>query len=366
MIINIIDPTCNDHTGHCYGYDEAITKAASANTWQFTLWLGRKAKQLSFTNKKVNVKAHFCYKIRKLQLYWVYRKLVRDQAAIFVPTATSIDILLLSYLLARHTYTRKIVLHFHQFNKKPRKIAWLKKVAKVHSEKLVVITTTDRLAKQWAELGFQQVENIPCPVATVAKIVETPTSKPITFLYAGAARAGKGFLQVVNWLQQLAQQTSWQPMVHIQSSATHSGKYDDISQGALKTLRQLDYPNLTQEEHSLTPQEYELQFQRAICLLLYDKHSYHDKFSGICLDALLLGAPVITVQGTWMGDMIERFDAGLALSELTADNIWQATQKVYVDYDYYRQQAIIASGVLRDEHDAKHTVVALARYFDLR
>jgi hypothetical protein len=224
------------------------------------------------------------------------------------------------------------------------------------------LTTTNALAEIFRDLGFSNVETIPCPVATTLLL---PTEKKQTaphLLYAGAARRDKGFSKVVDLITLLAEEKQWQPLISVQISASHSGKYDKETQKALQRLAVIDYPHICRVQTSLSQQQYAQQFERAITLLLYDPHAYQDKFSGICLDSLMRGAPVITSAGLWLGDTITRFHAGVSLVNMSIENIYQAVKEVYQNYESYHQNALHAGAVLVEEHHPKHTVEWLKKY----
>lgn len=360
LYLHIIEPTCNDHTGHCYGYIEAITSAADKSL-TCHLWLGTNAQKLKFSNKQNILHYFFNYKLRKLQSYFLYKKLLRQQQTIFVSTASALDIFILNKLIRRITYKNKIILHFHQLNKKTKKLKRLKQVAPNINEQLLILTPTKQLTDTFRQLGFDHVSTIPCPVPTKPSTTTNAANEAPHLLYAGAARKDKGFPLIVGFIDWLTSQ-QWQPDFVLQASTTHSGKIDDASQAALQKLPNIDYPNLKQIKTSVSPKQYAQQFDNAITLLIYDIKSYADKFSGICLDALLRGSPIITCRGTWLGDTIERFDAGIVLEQPSPAIIYEAAKKITDNYQEYQQNALQASQILAKEHHPKHTIERIQKF----
>ncbi len=357
--IHLIEPTLRDQTGHCFGYDDVVTQYAEQHHLQFIIWAGKGAENLTFKNKHNQIKAHFIYKFRKLQLYFLYRKLIKQQAKIFVPTAGRLDLVMLMNLLKNVSYPHKIFLHFHQFTVSAKKQALLQELANLPtSQQLVIMTTTHQLATIFTSAGFKHVVVLPCPVPRPDTTDFTaPASEP-TLLYAGAARADKGFPTVVELLEWLEKNNKTIP-VRLQISSSHSGRVDVQTQNALTKLTTLHYEHLNICAETLDQKAYQQQFNDTICLFLYDAKAYADKFSGATLDALLAGAPIITVTNTWMGEVACEFNAGIALENLAMENVYQAIETIYQNYAAYQVCARQAAEILWERHHPKHTLKIL-------
>ena len=67
------------------------------------------------------------------------------------------------------------------------------------------------------------------------------------------------------------------------------------------------------------------------------REQFANQVSGIVLDAVLRGAPVIANQGSWAGDHVEHFGAGVTISERTP-----------------------AAKTLAQEHDLRHLLEILS------
>jgi hypothetical protein len=76
--------------------------------------------------------------------------------------------------------------------------------------------------------------------------------------------------------------------------------------------------------------------------------------SGITLDAISLGAPVITTAGTWMGRLVERFRAGLTVEDFSPPALQAAVDKVRNQYDAYAGRARDGGETLRTENSGRH------------
>src|SRR5690606_21868663 len=156
------------------------------------------------------------------------------------PTAGRTDLVLLNYLLRRVPLAKqpKIFLHFHQFKVSPKKISILKKIAQQNNQ-FVILAPTQALIDIFKQNGFTQCEVVACPSYPPARSV-TIDDEPIfrKVIYAGAARADKGFPELVKFVQYLSTQSLSLPL-EIQVSSPFSGRYDEASEQALVQLKKL-------------------------------------------------------------------------------------------------------------------------------
>lgn len=79
-----------------------------------------------------------------------------------------------------------------------------------------------------------------------------------------------------------------------------------------------------------------------------------DRVSGVTLDALGCGCPVIATAGTWMAKVVERFDAGVVIADRSAPAVAEVVGRIVNDYAAYHRRALEGGRVLRQEHDARH------------
>ncbi len=160
-------------------------------------------------------------------------------------------------------------------------------------------------------------------------------------LYAGAARQDKGFRQVVNFIEYLASRDARIP-VTIQVSADHYGKYDAATREDLIRLRKIDYPSLELAAETLSPENYAALFPGSICLQLYDRADFRDRVSGVTLDALAHGSPIVATAGSWMAHFVEAFSAGIAIDQPTPENLHGAVTQIIDGYPMFSDRAFNA------------------------
>ncbi len=358
QILNLIEPTLYDQTGHSYGYVMSLIKANSDCTFDMRVWLDRRGKHL-LANTTSTAKAYFFRPLRQLQKLFLYLKLLRRTETIFISTTELWDLKILAFYSKYFTTKAKIVLHFHQFKQTHSKINALKKLALVATG-FTILTPTDRLTNIFKTSGFNNCKTIACPTFSAPRNVNNNTAKFSKVLYAGAARRDKGFPTVINLLQHFRTQQNNIPF-EIQVSAPNSQRYDEATQQALQLLETIPGNNLILHKATLDQSQYLDLFNNSICLLLYDKNDYSDKFSGVALDAFYAGCPIITVKNTWMGDTTEKYQAGIALDNYDNTIIQQAIENIIKNYAKFNHNAKCAAIELSAAHDPMNTLVAIAR-----
>jgi UDP:flavonoid glycosyltransferase YjiC (YdhE family) len=95
--------------------------------------------------------------------------------------------------------------------------------------------------------------------------------------------------------------------------------------------------------------EYARFFSGGICLQPYERSDFADRASGVTLDALVAGCPVVTVSRTWMAQLVERFDAGVVVDEPTPEALHAAVRRIVADYGRFQRVARAGGDTLRAE-----------------
>lgn len=362
-IVHIIEPTLQDETGHCCGYVTALLEASATTDLQLELWIGNKAKKL-FANA---TRKHYFFirQLRRLQILFLYYYLLKKNAIIFVPTAGQIDLVFLNWLLKKNPQkNNNIFLHFHRYKTSDKKLLTLRQIAENHQE-FNILAPTERLLSIFANIGFKKCHLVPCPTHTRPDIKLKASGKMKYLLYAGAARQGKGLHLVVELIQYLHKVQSEIPVV-VQISPNYVGRYDEKTLEIVEKLKKCSYPFLKLYEVSLNKTEYLALFEDAICLLLYDVGFYADHFSGVALDAFYAGCPILTTNGTWISDMVGRFQAGAIVEDTQPDALFKEIEKISSSFQKLQQNALHAGDVLRKEHDPHNTLAIISQEVKLQ
>lgn len=356
-ILNLIEPTLFDQTGHSYGYVRSLLVANQCLQFNMQIWLDKRGKNL-LHGLNCTRKAYFYRPLRQIQKLFLYAKLIRKREIIFISTTELWDIKILRFYSKYFKVEAKIILHFHQFKQTPKKLKYLQQNAASCSNMEILVPTT-KLATIFQKFNFKCTV-VPCPTFSIARTLDNTTAKFHKVLYAGAARHDKGFGRVVNLLHHFRVQQNFIPF-EIQVSTPNSKRYDNETELALKTIQNIDNRNLVLHKDTLDQEQYLSLFNNAICLLLYDQKSYQDKFSGIALDAFYAGCPIVTIEDTWMGDIAQKYQAGIALHGYSLESIQTAIETIIKNYDFYHTNAKKAALELSKLHDPINTLLCISQ-----
>jgi UDP:flavonoid glycosyltransferase YjiC (YdhE family) len=85
-----------------------------------------------------------------------------------------------------------------------------------------------------------------------------------------------------------------------------------------------------------------------------------DRVSGVTLDALTAGCPVVAVEGTWSARVVERFGAGRVVPDTSPATLLSAVRAVEAGYAALAEGARRAGRVLLEENDARALYDAVA------
>jgi glycosyltransferase involved in cell wall biosynthesis len=251
---------------------------------------------------------------------------------------------------------RKAYLFFHWVNLTPGKREFFRKAA-LRQPHLVLLGPTPTVTGIFRECGFADVETAPYPVSPTTEAREGEPFRHL--LYAGAARQDKGFGRIVDLVAHLSSLRLDLP-VAIQTSPDHYDRYDARTRSDLKRLESLRYPFLRVFPGTLDPGSYAELFRGGICLQPYRREEFTDRVSGVMLDALSAGCPVIATEGTWMARAVRRFDAGLPVEDLSPESLLAAARAVIGAYGRYSENAAAAGRALQQENSARHLYELLA------
>ena len=333
--IQVVEPTLESFAGHCYSLVASLCRATDA---PMDIWAARGAESFDFRAECL-VHPFFRRRIRLFQQLGLYRRLIRRDSPIVITTARRSDLILLNLVAPGRLSRNQVFLYFHWFRESPKRLRLLQKIA-ARQPNLVIFGTTASVVDLFQRAGFQYADLLPYPAPPAAALDSEVAFRRL--LYAGAARRDKGFRQVVDMVALLAQRGERIP-VTVQVSPEHFGKYDMGTIEDIKRLRGIGYAHLDIVDRTLAPEEYAALFPGSICLQPYDRADFRDRVSGVTLDALAQGCPVITTAGTWMAAQIESPKAGVALQSITAESLLDAAKAIIPSYAGFRASALDAA-----------------------
>jgi hypothetical protein len=346
--INIIEPTLMSETGHCYSFITSLCKVSVE--LPLCLWVNRNA-DAAFTGENVRVKKYFHSKIRRLQCYGLYKKLLAAPGKLFISTAGTTDLVLLNWVSRGKIARGKVYLYFHWLNISDKKLAYLRKMARKQPY-LMILGPTPSVINIFREAGFENARIVPYPISEQTRHSKVKHSDFTGLLYAGAARQDKGISYVVDLVEYMYK-LGLQIPFRLQNSPDHRGKYDAVTKAEIQRLEKIPYPYLRLFPETLKPDEYADLFVGAICIQLYNADLFSDRISGVTLDALSAGSPIVATAGTWTARMVQRFDAGKIIDSIGPEKTLSAIQEIIADYPRYNKNAYAAGLILQQENSAE-------------
>ena len=331
--LEIVEPTLVSEAGHCAALFASLR--AAAPTLPYRLWVDRHAQLPRFERQGVTLQRFFNRRWRKLQAFWLYRRLLRSGAPILVPTATWFDLRALDLVAGGRIPPQRAALYFHKWRVSEQRAQALHRLAR-RQPNLALFGTSQAIVTALRAAGFARVGQVE-PVLG-ADLAPHSAASFRALLSAGAARADKGFTHIVDLVQHMADTGSSLPIV-VQASGDHYGRYDEQSRSDLARLRSCRYPHLTVLTETLDAGQYQDLFAGAVCLQPYGRADYADKMSSVTFDALRNGAPIVTVAGTTMATIAEQSGAGLVIEEPTPQALLRACHTVAQQYPQYSERA---------------------------
>ena len=347
--IHIIEPTLERESGH-YGFVASLCHADTSN--RICLWVSKRADLSVLKKLRVEFKRFFYRRLRRIQAYFLYKKLLGLPGRLFVATAGRIDLILLNWAARQQIPPSKVYLYFHWVRPTPSKLENFRKIARAQPN-IVILGPTSSVIGVFRECGFENTRVVPVPINPDVGLKPTQQQPFKHLFYPGSARHDKGFSKIVDLVEYLAARGIQIPF-SVQISPDHYDKYDHASRADIVRLGKIAYPSLRTYPDTMPSAEYREKFLGAICLQPYSVDDFADRMSSVTLDALSAGCPVITTAGTWMGRIVEKFDAGITLTKLTTEELFFAINSVINNYDRYQLNAQNARKALHEEHNAAH------------
>jgi glycosyltransferase involved in cell wall biosynthesis len=353
-ILHVIEPTLTGWAGHCHSFLSSICSAVGDTPLK--LWIGRGATFYAHSDY-VQIEPYFIRPIRRIQAFILYRRLLAQPNRIFISTATRIDLSLLHFAARGTIKPGQVFCYFHWFRPTPKKIECLKKLAGKQPN-LVILGPTESAIESFRKAGFQNVRLVPYPITPRT----TPENKASFrhLIFAGIARQDKGITRIADLVEHLAKEGGDLPVI-VQASADHRSRYDNKTAQDIQRLENAGYLHLQLIETALPQDEYLALFDGGICLQPYDPADFADRISGISLDALSAGCPLIVTAGTWSAHVVERFGAGLVLDDLSASSLLSAIRTILANCATFQDKARHAGQTLQREYGASQLAEILTQ-----
>ena len=354
--IHIVEPRLVDDVGHCLSLVRALAGAASVAGAgeRLTIWSG--VGSAAFWRGPGELRPIFDRRFRRLQTLRLLRRLLREPGRILIATAGTTDLVLAAIAAAGRTIApHRLHLFVHWVGAKANKTKLLDAIAR-RQPNLRIFGPTPAVVDLFTRCGFR-ASLVPYPVEATAEVpAEVEPFRHL--LVAGGARMDKGLDRIVALVDEMQARGLAFPIT-IQTSAEAQHARDAEVAALLDRLRHSNYSALVLRSEALAPDAYRALFRGAIVIQPYRAADFADRVSGVTLDALGAGAPVVTTAGTWMARLIDAHGAGIAVDNLGPASLLDAIETVRADYPAFAARARLASTQLREAHSARALIDAL-------
>jgi len=355
--LHIIEPTLRDRAGHCNSFVRDLIEAEQDSSSRFHLWMHCNAEKMFDDHEAIVSHRYFHRRLRRFQSLQLYRRLIASSQRFLITTSTNLDLILLDLAApGRIQNTGKIFCYVHWYRPTNLRLWFLRRMAQRHPG-IEIICSTQRVKAIFEQAGFERVHRAPYPCGARN---QTSDIRPFrTLLYAGAARLEKGFDVIVDFVTVLKKEKSQLPIT-VQCSPNHHGEQRPKIQDEIRRLCQLSYPYLRLVEDTLDETEYHRQFTGALTLQPYQPKIFRDRISGITMDSLTAGSPLIVPRNTWLSRQVDRFEAGISLPDVRkSEEVHRAVNQILADWPGYARRAAQGGRRIASEHDSRHLLAIL-------
>lgn len=354
--LHIIEPALRNDAGHCHALVRALAGAAQERA-ETTVWADRGAQAVWRSPGRLQplFRRHW----RHWQSLWLLRRLLREPGRVLVTTAGSASFATAVLAARGEIPPKKLFLFVHWLGAKSSKARWLAAIAR-RQPNLEVLAPTSSVGAFFESCGFRTTV-VGYPLESAAQ--DADSSRPPTFrhlLVAGGARIDKGFSAVVDLVAEMQRKGLSVPIV-VQTSQ-EAGKTPDTRLAAeVARLHRTGYAALSLRESATEPEAWRAMFEGALVIQPYRAADFTDRVSGVTLDAIAAGAPLIVTDGTWMAQLVRRHDAGAATADLSGPGLWRAVETVLGRYAHFAANTRRAAPAVAAEHGAQRLLDEVLR-----
>lgn len=186
-------------------------------------------------------------------------------------------------------------------------------LAQVPAHRLHFYSTTDEMCRQYNRLGVVKFQTLPYPTRAAHAQTTPPQTcaLPLRLTLAGSARREKGKRQLGQLVRMLWDEFLSPGQVQLWLQLSPSDLHRQLPKDALAVthvtsdVREATDAPLVAVKHPLPSGDYNELIRRSdVGMFLYDSERYHSRCSGILVEMLSAGVPVIVPAGSWLSEQI--------------------------------------------------------------
>ena len=209
------------------------------------------------------------------------------------------------------------------------------------ARRIRICTDTEPLTEQYRQVSPHAVATlpIPCPPVPIRQR-RREANTPLCLTYLGDARSEKGF----DALPLIATAAMAEPLrgrIRLRSQYYFPTRFEDSRMMRAGELLRLHAPHRAELiEGALDSAAYAEQISRADAMLIaYDRSNYAARSSGIFMEALCAGVPVIATAGTWMSGIIDKLTVDYHTAAIRSHEILEELSGNSVEWRAYYHQS---------------------------
>jgi len=383
-VLCIADPNLRDFVGHHFAYDQSVAEAARDAGYK-PLVLGHRALPADLAAQTSAVPAfrddiwasdrRFGPPGRWLDSRWRNRHFAQDLLAALPAGGLPPGSILLPHMLTErqmqglasvvealphHVTTVALLRYQPEFYADTRCEAAFARLrrAVAGGARLRLASDSARLARRIARLAGLDVEVLPIPHTSAALPPPPPAEgRPMHFVCLGSARDEKGFFEILEAITLLRQSPAGLAGLRFTLQANDAAA--DV-QAAIDAFA-ADLPaEVTLLPSALSPGEYDSVLASAdLVLLPYWREIYEARSSGVLLEALSAGRPVICTAGTWMADELALHGAGVEVADHDASGLAAAIRLAHAQMPRLAAAARAGQAACLARHGGRAFMAAL-------
>lgn len=230
---------------------------------------------------------------------------------------------------------------------------------------VVFATDSNKLAEQYQLLSGIPFRTYPHP-RTIKNMPErdsrTIKDKCIVISALGPPRYEKGSDLIIGTVCKLIKYTPQLPVRFV----LHWNKTNVLHEG-----NEISIPDEIKEAgnveiiwNNMSSQEYQKRIDETDLMLLpYRRHEYHDKLSGVAIEAFQSGASCICISNTWIEDCMNEVGSGISIKEESVDSLTLGILEYIENNEKYKSLANNNIQTARNYHSSAAFVDTL---FDIQ
>ncbi|MEM7600657.1 MAG: glycosyltransferase, partial [Verrucomicrobiota bacterium] len=217
------------------------------------------------------------------------------------------------------------------------------------SRKVRFFTDSSRLAEEYRALAGLDIEVVPHPVcidssAACDREKGRAPDKPLTLICPGPARWEKGAQLLLAAMSEIGR-----------SDIRCVLQWPDPVRSPAGVVVEPDSALCEIVTEPLSSEEYKSLLCQADCIVLpYLREFYYARISGIAVEAMRLGIPLIYCEDTWVADMVGLHGSGIGFPSGDATALAECIRKFSADRETWQRAAETAAASAKSYFSAEH------------